>query len=94
MALHPGEQGVCTKHGTYDEFCGKCLDKIDTEEAMAYKESLEYLKGSDETKFPLTFYGRKLMLSKDIDSSTIHMHPDTWEAISPMLNWCKVSIKD
>lgn len=24
MALHPGEQGYCTKHGVYDEYCGPC----------------------------------------------------------------------
>lgn len=23
--LHPGEQGVCSKHGIYDEFCGECV---------------------------------------------------------------------
>jgi len=24
MSLHPGEKGVCSLHGEYDEFCGKC----------------------------------------------------------------------
>ena len=26
MALHPGETGVCSAHGTYDEYCGQCAD--------------------------------------------------------------------
>ena len=25
--LHPGETGVCSKHGTFDEYCGKCADE-------------------------------------------------------------------
>ena len=27
MSLHPGEHGVCNKHGEYDEFCSKCTDE-------------------------------------------------------------------
>lgn len=27
MALHPGEKGVCSKHGEYDEFCSACADE-------------------------------------------------------------------
>lgn len=27
MSLHPGETGVCPKHGVYDEYCGDCADE-------------------------------------------------------------------
>jgi hypothetical protein len=27
MSLHPGEIGVCPKHGEYDEYCNKCADE-------------------------------------------------------------------
>jgi hypothetical protein len=26
MSLHPGEQGVCSIHGLYDEYCGECTN--------------------------------------------------------------------
>jgi hypothetical protein len=27
MGSHPGEVGVCSEHGVFDEFCGQCVDK-------------------------------------------------------------------
>jgi hypothetical protein len=29
MALHPGEAGVCSIHGDYDEYCGPCAEAKD-----------------------------------------------------------------
>lgn len=26
MSLHPGEKGMCGRHGEFDEFCGPCVD--------------------------------------------------------------------
>jgi hypothetical protein len=28
MALHPGEQGYCEKHGAFDEYCCDCVDTV------------------------------------------------------------------
>ena len=47
MALHPGEQGVCYKHGTYDEYCRECAnDKQVAKErtTTGYERAVEYLR--------------------------------------------------
>lgn len=27
MSLHPGERGVCSLHGVFDEYCSECIDE-------------------------------------------------------------------
>jgi hypothetical protein len=53
MSLHPGEQGVCAKHGQYDEFCGKCSDLkgCDTMRAkiVAYSDTIRNSDSKRET---------------------------------------------